>query len=97
MFEKLKDSIIKKLDNFLNIQTTATESYIYTTDTTINIFDVKSILFINKDTPKVYINNIPLDINDSLTYNADSRSTITDNFNVNFEGGSGKLYITIIR
>lgn len=97
MFEKLKDAVFKKLDNFLNVQTTATESYIYSSDTEVNLFNIKSVLFINKDTTKAYINNLPLDLNDSLTYNADSRSTITDNFNIVFEGGTGKLYVTIIR
>lgn len=99
MIRELLQKVLLKLSVFLNVQTSKTESYIYTTDTTINIFDVKSILFINKDeTSKVFINSLPLDFNDSLTYNADSRSTITDNFNITFESStSGRLFVTIIR
>lgn len=97
MLEGLKERVLNKLLQFITPQKTATENYIYSSDTTVNIFDVKSIIFINKDTPKVYINSLPLELNDSLTYNADSRSQLTDNFNVVFEGGAGKLYISIIR
>jgi hypothetical protein len=99
MIRELLQKVLLKLSVFLNVQTSKTESYIYTTDTTINIFDVKSILFVNKDDEynKVFINNLPLDYNDSLTYNADSRSTITDNFNITFESTSGRLFVTIIR
>lgn len=93
MLDNLKEAILK----FITPQQTATENYIYTTDQSINIFNVKSICFINKDAAKVYINSLPLELNDSLTYNADSRSQLTDNFNIVFEGGAGKLYISIIR